>query len=67
MRKSFVKFVLDKKNKNICLKMKIIRCILIFLNGILKMLKELVKRSGKVVFLFCEEEERFFVKEFEIY
>lgn len=47
--------------------MKIIRCILIFLNGILKMLKELVKRSDKVVFLFCEEEERFFVKEFEIY
>lgn len=47
--------------------MKIIRCILIFLNGILKMLKELVKRYDKVVFLFCEEDERFFVKEFEIY
>lgn len=43
------------------------KCVLIFLNGILKMLKELVKRNGKVGFLFCEEEERFFVKEFEIY
>lgn len=43
-----------------------IKCILILLNGILKMLKEFVKKGGKVVFLFCEEDERFFVIEFEI-
>lgn len=43
------------------------KCILIFLNGILKMLKELVKRVGKVVVLFSEEDERFLEEEFKNY
>lgn len=62
-----VGFVLDIKNKYICLKLKIMKCILILLNGILKMLQEFIKKNGKVVLLFCDEDERFLLKEFESY
>lgn len=39
--------------------MMTIKCIPTSPNGTLKMPKELVKKGGKVAFLFCEEDERF--------
>lgn len=65
MIKLFVGFVLDFNNEEICFKMIIIRCILMLLSGILNFLKEFVVKIGKIVKMFCEEYERFFVEEFE--
>eukprot|EP00105_Crassostrea_gigas_P042862 XP_019927010.1 PREDICTED: sacsin-like [Crassostrea gigas] len=67
MIKNLVQFALEKRNKNICSQMETMKCIPTSPNGTLKMPKELVKRYGKVASLFCEEDERFPVKEFETY
>ncbi|XP_078314206.1 sacsin-like isoform X2 [Crassostrea virginica] len=62
--KALVGFALDKQMESIHSKMQSIKCIPAAPNGKLKMPNELVNPNGKVANLFCEEDERFPVKEF---
>nr|XP_022332264.1 sacsin-like isoform X2 [Crassostrea virginica] len=63
--KALVGFALDNKMNGIHSKMKLIKCIPTAPNGKLKVPSELVKRNGKIASLFCEEDERFPVKDFD--
>ena len=65
--KALVGFALDKQMKDVHSKMQSINCIPTAPNGKLKMPCELVKTNGKVSNLFCEEDERFPVKDFHTY
>nr|XP_022329303.1 sacsin-like [Crassostrea virginica]XP_022329305.1 sacsin-like [Crassostrea virginica]XP_022329306.1 sacsin-like [Crassostrea virginica] len=65
--KALVGFALDKQMKDVHSKMQSIKCIPTAPNGKLKMPCELVKTTGKVSNLFCEEDERFPVKDFHTY
>ncbi|XP_078314810.1 sacsin-like [Crassostrea virginica] len=64
---ALVGFALDNQMRDIYSKMKSIKCIPTAPNGKLKMPSELVKPSGKVAILFCEDDERFPEKTFDTF